>query len=519
MQLKTIDMSDGKITFGPIVFDTNQEQLFLNGNQISVSQRAIALLSALVDANGQAVSKQDLMEKAWPGMIVEDGNLTVQIASLRKALGSDAAGNDWIITVPRVGYRLILPRVVPVQVTEPIVLPSLAVMPFANLSGDLEQDYFADGVVEDIITALSKFKSFAVIARNSSFTYKGQAVDVRQVGKELGVRYVLEGSGRRAGDKLRISAQLVDSSTAAHLWARQFDGSVDDVFAFQDQITESVVAIVEPNIREAEIARSRRERPQSIAAYDLYLKAQAMRWHVASSRESDEVNDLLSGALDIDPTNATYLALAAWSLHAPNIRGFEPIAEDRRQLSVQYIERALRYADDDATVLSQCSNILSHALHEYTRGIEITRRAVDANPNDLTAVNVAGVTALHFGDLDDALKYFHRAVRLNPRDASVAWPLTGIAHAEMIKGNFAEALRWAEKSLALNPQFIFTYWMLIAASSHLDRMDEAQRWLARFRVLGPKVTIDSIRAGQPSKDPSRMAAILEGLRKAGLPEV
>ena len=196
MQLKTIDMSDGKITFGPIVFDTNQEQLFLNGNQISVSQRAIALLSALVDANGQAVSKQDLMEKAWPGMIVEDGNLTVQIASLRKALGSDAAGNDWIITVPRVGYRLILPRVVPVQVTEPIVLPSLAVMPFANLSGDLEQDYFADGVVEDIITALSKFKSFAVIARNSSFTYKGQAVDVRQVGKELGVRYVLEEIGR-----------------------------------------------------------------------------------------------------------------------------------------------------------------------------------------------------------------------------------------------------------------------------------------------------------------------------------
>ena len=511
-------MVERLVSFGEITFDAQRGALSKNGKPLNVSERAIALLTALIDADGQAVSKQDLMAKAWPGMIVEEGNLTVQIAALRKALGSDAVGNDWIVTVPRVGYRLLVPQVIPAQTVEPIVLPSLAVLPFSNLSADLEQDYFADGVVEDIITALSRFKSFAVIARNSSFTYKGQAFDVRQVGKELGVRYVLEGSVRRANNKLRISAQLVDSETAAHLWARLFDGSVDDVFAFQDQITESVVAIVEPNIREAEIARSRRERPQSLAAYDLYLKAQAMRWHVASRSETEEVNDLLSGALDIEPTNATYLALAAWSLHAPNIRGWEPVTEDRRQLSVQFIERALRYAGDDATVLSQCSNILSHALQEYARGIEIARRAVDANPNDLTAVNVAGVTALHFGDLDDALIYFHRAIRLNPRDASVAWPLTGIAHAEMIKGNFAEALRWAEKSLALNPQFIFTYWMLIAASAHLGRIDEAQRWLARFRVLGPEVTIASIRAGQPARDPSRMAAILEGLRLAGLPE-
>ena len=511
-------MAEKLVSFGALTFDQQRGTLSKVGNPLNISERAISLLATLIEADGQAVSKTDLMAKAWPGMIVEEGNLTVQIAALRKALGMDAAGNDWIVTVPRVGYRLLAPQIEATKTAEPMVLPSLAVLPFANLSGDLEQEYFADGVVEDIITALSRFKSFAVIARNSSFTYKGRAVDVRQVASELGVRYILEGSVRRSGSKLRISAQLVDGQSAANLWAQNFDGALDDVFAFQDRIAEGVVSIAEPNIREAEISRSRRERPQSLAAYDLYLKAQALRWHLASLGEFEEVNDLLSAALVIEPNNASYLALAAWSLHAPNIGGWEPIAADRRLLCAKYIERALRYAGDDATALSQCSLILSHGLHEYDRGIEIGRRAIDANPNDINAVNHAGVNALHFGDPDDALIYFQRAIRLNPRDVSVAWPLTGCAHAEMIKGNFAAALSWAERSFALNPQFIFTYWMLIAANAQLDKIDEARRWLVKFRALNPEVTVTSIRAGQPSKHPSGMAAIVGGLRLAGLPE-
>ncbi len=507
------------VSFGEITFDAQRGTLSKSGKPLNVSERATSLLAALLDANGQVVSKSELIEKAWPGMIVEEGNLTVQIAALRKALGTDAAGNDWIVTVPRVGYRLSIPQIGSVASPDYIVLPSLAVLPFANLSGDPEQDYFADGVVEDIITALSRFKSFAVIARNSTFVYKGRAVDVREVAVDLGVRYVLEGSVRRGGNRLRITAQLVEGVTNAHLWSQTFDGEVGELFDFQDRITESVVSVVGPNIQQAEIDRSRRERPESLKAYDLYLKSLALRTVNANREATAAISDLLGAALEIEPQNPTYLTLAAWALSVPSIAGWARFTAEKRQLCFNYIDRALSIARDDATVLSFCANTLTQGLHDYERGIELARHAIATNPNDLNAVFVAGVTALHFGDLQDAINYFHRGIRLNPRDPNAPWPLCGIAHAELVRGNYAEALRWAGKSVALNPQFSITYWMLIAACAHLGQIDEARAWLIKFRELVPSVTIASIREGQPVTNPSRIAAILEGLKLAGLPEV
>lgn len=263
-------MRESRHEFGPFVLDA-QAGLTRDGTPVPVGQRALSLLGALADANGAVVGKAELMECGWPGTIVEEGNLSVQIAALRKALGQAPDGTEWIITVPRTGYRLLRPGALSQAQALP-VRPTLAVLPFTNLGGDAEQSYFADGVVEDIITALSRFRSFAVVARNSSFIYKGRAVDVREVARELGVRYVLEGSVRRGGDRLRIAAQLVDAVSGAHLWAQSFDGRLDEVFDFQDRITESVAALVEPHIRAAEIERSRRERPGSISAYDTYLR-------------------------------------------------------------------------------------------------------------------------------------------------------------------------------------------------------------------------------------------------------
>ena len=296
------------------------------------------LLGALLKARGEVVTKAELMDAAWPGTAIEESNLSVQIASLRKLLGPAPDGGEWIVTVQRVGYRFVgeadapRPGDAPAPRSEPVA-PSLAVMPFQNLSGDPEQDYFADGVVEDIITALSRFTSFAVIARNSSFVYKGRAVDVRHVASEFGVRYVLEGSVRRAGNRLRITAQLVDGVTGAHLWARSFDGSLEDVFDFQDRITESVATLVEPRIQTAEIERSRRERPGSMATYDIYLRA-LTKISSESDKDNAEAYALLTEALALEPDNAVFLAHAAWALEHRSTMGWPPIGA-RRQAEVR----------------------------------------------------------------------------------------------------------------------------------------------------------------------------------------
>ncbi len=504
----------GAQMFGPFRVDPQRGVLVRDGQAVAVGQKGMALLLALIAAGDKAVSKGDLLEAGWPGTSVEEGNLTVQIAGLRKALGPGPGGAEWIVTVPRVGYRLVRAEM---ALPEVAVKPSLAVLPFANLSGDAAQDYFADGVVEDIITALSKFKSFAVIARNSSFTYKGRAVDVRQVGEELGVRYVLEGSIRRAGDRLRISAQLVECENGQHIWAEQFDGRTEDVFDFQDRITESVATVAEPHIQTAELARSRRERPGSIAAYDLYLRA-LPKLMMETAADNADAFALLTGALALEPDNPVFLAIACHVIGHRSAMAYPPIGLDDSQKCTELARRGLQCAAGDATVIAHCSMALLHNTKEYALAMAAILSAVEANPNDLVVVCRAGIARLHCGTIADALACFHRAIRLSPRDPEAHICLTGIAHCQMVLGDYPEALLWAARSLALSPNFHCTYWMLIAANAQLGRMDQARKFLAEFRKLAPGVTIASIWAGQPQQDPGRCAAILQGLRLAGMAE-
>jgi TolB-like protein/Flp pilus assembly protein TadD len=395
--------------------------------------------------------------------------------------------------------------------------PTVAVLPFDNMGGDNEQEYFADGVVEDIITALSRFRDFAVVARNSSFVYKGRAVDVRQVGRELGVRYVLEGSVRKARDRLRITAQLVDAMTGAHLWADKFDGKLDDVFEFQDQITLKVASVAEPTIRWAEIERSRRERPDSVEAYDLYLRALPM--HLSQTRDANaEAIALLLRAIELEPNNPTFLVYAGNAMLHRATMGWPAIGEDDTAHGIELVERALANARDDAVALSLSSMMLIHNLRDYDRGLVLTQRAVEANPNNLTVMIFAGITHLHIGNVDDAIAFSEHAIRLSPSLDGAHWPLTAISHAQMIKGNYEEALVWAKRSVSANPSYVCTYWMLVAANAHLGRMDEAKRHLATLKRLSPGVTIAQVWAAQPQKDPSRTQAILDGLRLAGVAE-
>jgi len=509
-------MAGESLSFGPFTLDPGAGTLRRGGKAVAVGQRGTALLRALIEAGGQAVAESELMEAAWPGTIVEEGNLTVQIAALRKALGDGPDGQDWITTVPRLGYRLLKAS------TDSMIAalqPSLAILPFENLGIDGGQDWFADGVVNDIITALSRFRSFAVIARNSSFTYKDRAVDVRQVGKELGVRYVLDGSLRRAGGRLRIATQLADAVSGAHLWAQYFDGTVEDIFDFQDRITENVASIVGSEIEAAEIKRSRRERPGSIAVYDIQLRAQATRNVTGTEADNDEAYALLMQALRLEPDNPLTLAQLAWALSRKEALGGPAATPGEREEIVELARRALARAAGDPLVMACCGNVLLYTARDYDLAMATFQAAVEANPNNLMAVSAAGVGQLHCGSVTEALALFRRADRLSPRDQLAHVTLTGIAHALMIVGDYAEALAAASRSLAFNPDYPPTCWMLIAASAHLGRMDQAQRYLDAYLKLEPQASLARIRAGQPAKDPTRIQSILDGLRLAGLPEV
>jgi TolB-like protein/Tfp pilus assembly protein PilF len=504
-------MADDSTAFGPFVLDRRREILSRQGAPIAINHRGYALLEALLDAEGVPVAKQALIERAWPGTIVEEGNLTVQIAALRKALGSE--GESYIVTVPRVGYRLAAPLADMPMADK----PSIAVLPFDNLSADPAQEYFADGIVEDIITALSRFKSFAVIARNSSFVYKGRAVDIRQVAQELGVRYVLEGSVRLADKRLRVVAQLIDSQTGSHIWAEKFDGSADDVFDMQDRITESVVAVVEPQIRHAEIERSRRERPGSLAAYDLYLRA-VPKFNAETPADNAEAFRLLSQAIALEPDYAAALAIAAGAISNQISMGWPPLVPDNRERWAELTEAALAHGANDPTILAHCGVMLIHVAHDYDRGMRLVERAVTANPNNIRVLVCAGISHLHCGKVEEAVRLSERALRLSPGDPDGHFSMTTIAHAQMILGDYVRALEWAERAQALNARNNATHWMLIAANAQLGNMVEARRRVSEFRAMVPEVTIATIVAGQPRRDPARLAAILDGLRLAGMPE-
>jgi TolB-like protein len=391
------------------------------------------------------------MEAGWPGTVVEEGNLTVQIAALRKALGSRPDGSEWIVTVPRVGYRLVRAGTssrAQLEVTGMPTPPTLAVLPFQNISGDPEQEYFADGVVEEITMALSRFKSFAVVSRNSSFVYKGRRIDARVAAKELGVRYVLEGSVRRAGSAIRVSAQLVDGEAGTQLWSKRYDGELEDIFAMQDEIVEAVALVLEPEIRRAEMQRSRRDRPGSAAAYDLYLRG-LYALYTLEVKDNATAFALFDQAVAIEPENGIYLIYAAWALAFARAMGWPGIdASAERQ--VELAQRAVELAPNDGDVLARATMILIHGSQEYDLAEVMIARAIEANPNSFWVMHCAGVWNLHCGEPERALPYFARVSELSPNDPSSSNTMTGVAHVHMVMGRYAEALSWAERSLGVN---------------------------------------------------------------------
>jgi TolB-like protein len=521
-----------RFVFGEHVVDADRRELTRGSEAVAVGPQVFDLLMYLLRNRERVVTKDDLIEVVWGGRIVSESTLTSHINAVRKAIGDTGEEQRLVRTIARKGYRFVgnvteadaAERTATPAPPEPLApaltlpdRPSIAVLPFVNLSGDPAQDYFVDGVVEDIISALSRMGWLFVIARNSSFTYKGRAVDVKQVGRELGVRYVLEGSLRKAANRVRITGQLVDAGTGANIWSERFEGKIDDIFALQDQLTADVVGAIMPQLERAEIARAQRKPTGSLDAYDYYLRAMANLHH--GTREAvDEALRLLLEAIDADPTFASAYGMASWCHFWRKVNGWMSDRARESAEGARLARRAIELGQDDAIALTRAGHALAHLAGELDSGVALLGRAKLLNPNLAAAWFLGGFVRLWRGDADDAIAYFTQAMRLSPLDPELYRMQAGMAAAHLFGGRFDQATSWATQAFRDLPSFLMAVAIIAAAHALAGRHDEAQRAMQRLRELDPSLRASNVLDWLPIRRPQDLATFTDGLRKAGLPE-
>jgi adenylate cyclase len=390
--------------------------------------------------------------------------------------------------------------------------PSLAVLPFQNMSGDSEQEYFVDGMVEDIITGLSRIKWLFVIARNSSFAYKGKSPDIRQVGRELGVRYVLEGSVRKAANRVRISAQLIEAQTGAHLWAERYDRTLDDIFALQDEITFSVVGAIEPSLRAAEIERVKRKRPESLDAYDLYLRALSSSWNTTPAAATLAL-EYLEKTLRIDQSYPAAHGLAAMCHYRRFIRG--SVALEEKSAAVGHARAVLASGSDDATALAQAAFVL-HAIGDDSPTARSTLdRAIVFNPNSAQVVAYSAVVSADLGNYETAIEEAQRSIRLSPFDPMLFRAEMALTVAYYYSGRFADAAEAAMRAIRSNPQFTPAHAYLAASCHQLGRIADARTAVERLLEVEPSFRVNVLRR-RTFGAAADMEGLFAALRAAGL---
>ena len=505
--------------FGAFALDIQAGMLLRGVQPTLLGQRAIALLRLLLDRASSPVSKNDLIEAAWPGLAVEDSNLTVQIAALRRVLDQDG-GAGWIETLPRRGYRYIGPLVMRTDDGSPgtqqaqarlVEKPSIAVLPF-EYSGDAA--WFADGMAADIITGLSRIKWLFVIARNSSFVYRGRASDVKQVGRDLGVHYVLEGSVQRSDSRVRINVHLVDSTTGSHVWGERYDHILSDVFALQDEIALAVVGAIEPSLRRAEVERVKRKRPDSLDAYELVLRAEPDVDSGMPDRSCAAL-PLLMRALALDPAYALAHGLAAMAYHNRFLRA--GLKEQDRAESVRHARLALEHGRDDALALTFAGFSLGMDAHDRAASFAAFDTALTLSPSTALGFILGSVVYSWAAEAETAIAWGERALRLSPFD-----PWSFAAFGSQALGHFLlerpdQAAKAAYRAVQSNPGHSINYVVLIGPLVALRHYDEAKAAAARVIELQPNFRFGQQFAGVDCA-PLLAAKLGAALQTAGLPE-
>ena len=521
--------------FEAFSLDVDRQELRRGADFVAVEPQVLDLLQYLIENRERVVSKDDLIEHVWDGRIVSDSTLTSRITSARQAIGDNGEDQRLIRTVARKGIRFVgevsesqgaaaasasplaeAPLTISHGTMAPRLpeKPSIAVLPFTNMSGDPEQEYFSDGITEDIINALSRLRWFFVIARNSTFVYKGQAADVRQVGRDLGVRYVLEGSVRKSGQRIRITSQLLDANTSNQIWSERYDRELTDIFALQDEITASVTSAIEPKLLAAEGLRTEARSTDDLDAWDLVARAVSHFWKLTAADSATAIA-MLRQAMTRHPNYAPVHSMLAFALFAAGYVGWIPAGTDR-DFAAGLARRAAEIDDSDPWA-HMALGYFEFTGRNTDEAVRHFKAALDLNPNFAAAEGSIGFALALDGQSEEAINHFDQAIRMSPRDPFNSFFFVGVAVAHYLAGRYTEAVKWARQAVQLRPGYMGAHRILCASLAQADQLDEAKAVLATVMRLQPNISLAGIRQSVPYTART-IDHFVAGLQKAGLTE-
>jgi len=518
-----------RFLFADQSLDTERRELRRRADLVSVEPQVFDLLAHLLANRDRVISRDELIASIWKGRIVSDSTVTSRINAARKAIGDSGDNQNLIRTIPRKGFRFVgevctadsdggrvAPSLDETREATPTLpalpdRPAIAVLPFKNMTGDPEQEYFSDGISEDIISALSKLRWFFVIARNSSFTYKGKSVHLKQIGEELGVGYVVEGSVRKDGDRVRITAQLSDVFTGRHVWAERYDRNLADVFAVQDEITEAIVAAIEPQLYAAENFRAQRKPPDSMDAWDLVMRAMSHWWRI-TRQDSLVAQALLEKAISIDPNyGQAHGVLAAshiWTAHMGwnDMATAAPIAERAAQVAI---------LSDSGDPWAHYALGFSYLfMRRFDDSLAEFEAALRLNPSFSLAHGHYGLALACCGRIEEAELATARALRLSPHGSNFSGLLGLFTH--YLKGNYKESMRLSREAIRQRADYVGAYRVLTAAAAMAGEIETAKAVLQELRRLQPNISLEWVAKEIPIKGDAEREHYLEGFRRAGL---